>query len=113
MKEKKNRIEKKLHYILKYLVLGLPLILLILGCFRQNNAFMDIINDFINNITNTPINEWYSNIIHVFNIDTSNTLTNILIHYPLYIFYVFLIDLVCDIICFLPKVFHKWLNEVI
>lgn len=107
------RIKNKLHYILKYLVLSLPILIIILSILVKDlniytsvNSSLTIFNDFL--IDNSA---WYSSILNIFGVTINDvdTLTNTLLYYPVYIFYIYLFDLVVDTLCFVPRFIHDFI----
>lgn len=106
------RIKHKLHYILKYLVLALPIITIITLPFVQDtdiftNTLDYVITDLMP-ITGFP-SQWYFQLLDIVGVDYSmySTVGQMMCFYPLYVFYVYLFDLILDIICFLPKFLHN------
>ena len=113
------RIKKKLHYILKYIALGLPLLFMLLGLLSQQaNMFQNVVadlNDLMTELLESTNSLWYHDLLNAVGVDVSNFsyVGHILLHYPLYIFYVYLFDLMLDIICFMPKFMHKLMEDFI
>lgn len=104
------RFKNKLHYALKYLALGLPIIALAFLYFRAPN-------DLINLISNNPINElfndlldvspWYNSLVDIIGLELgANVLSDYFVLYPLYIFWVYIVDMLLDIITWLPRLLH-------
>lgn len=109
------RFGKKLHYTLKYIVLGLPIILLMGLIFARTTEYYNFFETFTTSITNTLDNmaTWYASLVEYLNINTENMniYIRLIIYYPVYIFYVYLIDLLVDVLTFIPKFFHDLLNK--
>lgn len=109
----------KYHYALKYLVLALPILtILLLYLVKDIDMYHDLLNnfgDFMIAFQNAPINEWYIDIITLIGLDSffiENTVTSIITLYPLYIFWVYVIDIVLDIFTLIPKLAHKFFNKL-
>lgn len=105
---------KKYHYILKYVVMALPIIILIIGCASKNNYndIITLLTTYFNNFKSLNINQFWQNILALFNFNLLNdNLSNIILNYPLYILWVYLIDLTLDIISIIPRFSHKLLNK--
>ena len=73
--------------------------------------------EFFVNLLNVDISNWYMSIItYLFGADLFSILSNpyfiVIIAYPLYIFYVYVFDLVLDVFVFIPKLFHKFFERV-
>ena len=105
---------KKYHYILKYILLGLPVLLLLLSNISYNNAFsslQDVIYNMMVSLRTFSLNDWYNSFIDVLGFETTDKISYILLSYPLYIFYIYLFDLVVDVLAFIPKIAHKFLYK--
>lgn len=111
------RFKKKLHYALKYLALGLPLIALAFLYFRAPNDMITIIeNNPINALFNQLLNvsPWYNSLIDIVGLELgSDVLSDYFLLYPLYIFWVYIIDMLLDIITWFPRFLHDlvWKGE--
>lgn len=110
---------KKYHYMLKYFVMALPLLLLFISYLLEltDSSFnLSLINDLLVKLkTFAP---WYANILYslrLFSADllVDNLFTNVLLYYPLYIVCVYLFDLILDVISIIFKLVHKLLNKVV
>lgn len=113
---KNMNYNKKYHYILKYILLGLPIALLLLSNISYNNAFtslQDIIYDMMVSLRSFTLNDWYNTFINVLGFTTTDKISYILLSYPLYVFYIYLFDIVLDILCFIPKLAHKFIYKLV
>ena len=111
------RFKKKLHYALKYLALGLPLIALLFLYFRAPNDLLNLIeNNPINALFNRLLNisPWYNSLVDIVGLElNSDVLSNYFVLYPLYIFWVYILDMLLDIITGFPRFLHDlvWKGE--
>lgn len=106
---------KKYHYILKYIVISLPILLLIIGAISKNNYndIITLLTTYTNNFKALTINQFWQNILSLFNFNTlTDNLSIIILNYPLYILWIYLIDLTLDIISIIPRYAHKLLNKL-
>lgn len=114
--------KKKYHYVVKYLVIALPILCtLCFNLFIPDNAnytqAFEMFVQFFGNLLNVDINSWYRAIIsYLFGVDLftfgNNPYFLVIISYPLYVFYVYVFDLILDVFTFIPKLFHKFLEKV-
>ena len=114
--------KRKYHYMVKYLVIALPILcVLCYNLFIPDNAnytmAFEMFVEFFVNLLNVDISNWYMSIItYLFGADLFSILSNpyfiVIIAYPLYIFYVYVFDLVLDVFVFIPKLFHKFFERV-
>lgn len=70
----------------------------------------------MNNIYGLNISQWYGSLLGVLStelvdIAKGSTIGTILVIYPLYVFYVYLLDLVLDVFVFIPKLFHNFIKR--
>lgn len=122
---------KKYHYILKYLIISVPFILLIIClCSQTQTLNYSYINDRVNSVSQSisvdttfleplktfytlSINTWYSNFItNLFNLNLTNWTWFTYVYFiPLWIMWVYSFDLVLDIIVFIPRLAHRFLQK--
>ena len=114
--------KKKYHYMVKYLVIALPILCtLCYNLFIPDNAnytqAFEMFVEFFGNLLNLDISLWYTRILaYLFGSDLITNLVNpyfvVIVAYPLYIFYVYVFDLILDVFVFIPKLFHKFFERV-
>ena len=107
--------EKKYHYLIKYIIIGLPILLLLVSNFSYNNYFSDMKQELYNLFVafrQLNINQWYDNILNTINFNITNETGYIILSMPLYIFWVYVLDLVLDIFVFVPKLAHKLMYKL-
>ena len=118
---------KKYHYALKYFIMAFPLLLLLFSCFVKFNitdsniqTYLPQLNYSISNffiqLRDLPLNSWYYNLLDLFGIYTQTyedlIIVNVLSIYPLYILWVYIMDLILDIFAMIPKLAHKLLYKL-
>lgn len=119
------KFSKKLHYIVKYLIIALPILLILLSYCHSSFAYgttsVSIVNSYKDLLANLdfvfdemllwPINAPYDSLLMVLTGNTYNPsdcyILNILTAYPLYVFWVYIFDILLDVICFIPKFIHN------
>lgn len=104
------RIKFKLHYITKYIFISLPVLMLLFALFSDTN-YVTVVGDmfdFMTELASYFPSDWYASLLDLIGISYSDlsNISFIITFYPLYVFYVYLFDLILDIICFLPKFLH-------
>ena len=109
--------EKKYHYWVKYFVIAFPLLILLFIILNHNIIVSDIENYFLNfsQILEVPVNSWYFDIIDLIgfrDILDSGSIYGVLICYPLYVFWVYVFDLILDVFTFVPKLAHKLMKKL-
>lgn len=100
--------------MIKYLIIGFPIILLFLSCFSKldlNNSILSFLTSYINSLKNIEINQWYSSILDLLKIDYSTTYSLILSFVPLHILWVYIFDIILDVFCFVPKIAHRFIEK--
>ena len=118
---------KKYHYALKYFVMAFPLLLFLFSFFVKTN-FVDLqtqsyigdlnysLSQFFINLKDLPLNSWYFQLLDLFGIYTQThsdlVVTTILAIYPLYILWVYIMDVILDIFAMVPKLAHKLLYKL-
>lgn len=107
---------KKFHYLLKYIVIGFPIILLICSLISYSSQYNTILQGVYNlslDLRNLPINQFYNTFLNVLGFNTiTNELTYILLTIPLYIMWVYLLDIVLDVFTLIPKIAHKFIEKL-
>lgn len=111
-------MEKKCHYILKYFVLAFPLIYSLFALFAKNTElhyFNSVNNYFVEGLKITPLFDWYNDLLNLLGFGSvtkaAGSVFPLLLYYPIYIIYFYLIDVVVDLIVFVPKLFHKFMEK--
>lgn len=108
--------EKKYHYGIKYLIIGFPVIILLLSSISEFSLFEFLLNelyDFFRILTDLPLNRWYFTLISMLGFDIGDGKINtILLSLPLYIFWVYVLDLILDVFTFIPKLAHKLMKKL-
>lgn len=117
------KFSKKLHYIVKYLIIALPILLILLsychGAFSYGNdsiykvslGLLTNLEGVFRKLIEWPINASYNSLLNVLTGFTYNpnagSIINVLSVYPLYVFWVYIFDILLDVICFIPKFIHN------
>ena len=113
--------KRKYHYFVKYLVIALPIIIALLMCFRipdnsNYNLMLESFSEFLTKLLLLDISSWYTSLLGILSVDVPALMLNplglLLISYPLYIFYVYVFDLILDVFVLIPKLFHKFMERV-
>jgi len=109
--------EKKYHYILKYLILGFPLIVLLVYLFTTYNVSdlnsgIDTLSNFTDSFMSWEYNHWYDSLLETLHITYTDNLVNVLIHLPVYFLYVYIFDIIFDVVSLLPKLCHNLIKKV-
>lgn len=109
--------KSKYHYIVKYFVIAFPLIFILCLTLIDSitlNDYMVRITDFGDSF-NVFINEWYFKLINLLGFQETfdnGGLFCFMIVYPLYVFWVYVFDLILDVFTIIPKLAHKFLNRL-
>lgn len=108
---------KKYHYALKYFVMAFPLLIFILGLVSRNEMAYDFItfcSESLTDFANIDLNLWYQNLLDLLGLSGlyGNEYINIMLDYPLYILWVYIMDLILDIFAMVPKLAHKLLYKL-
>lgn len=116
------RFAKKLHYFLKYLIIGLPIIMIILSfiipkVFTINSYNVNIFESFFQGINSfyrdVDMFAPYYSFIDLLGIDIfQNSYSITLASYPLWVFLVYSFDIVLDVLIFLPKLIHSFFEKM-
>lgn len=107
---------KKYHYMLKYLILALPILLLLLCCIMDNltyyNGLLDYLHSFFSEFRLVEFNLWYNDFLDVIDLRVVNDrYLFILTSYPLYVLWVYIFDIFIDILGLLPRLAHKFISK--
>ena len=107
---------KKFHYMLKYIVLGFPLLLIGISLISYNSEFnsvLTLIKGLCNEFRNLELNVWYNNLLGVIEMNNiTNDLLYILLTYPLYVLWIYIFDIIIDILGVVPRLAHKMISKV-
>lgn len=117
------RFAKKLHYFLKYLIIGLPIIMIILSfivpkVFTINLDDLNVFESFFRGINSlyryVDMFAPYYSFINLLGIKNMflNSYTTTLVSYPLWVFLVYSFDIVLDLLIFLPKLIHSFFEKM-
>lgn len=116
------RFAKKLHYFLKYLIIGLPIIMIVLTFVIPKVFTINYTNKNIFVFFFTGINSFYLGVdmfspyysfIELLGIDIYQNLYSItLASYPLWVFLVYSFDIVLDVLIFIPKLIHSFFEKL-
>lgn len=107
---------KKYHYLTKYLIMFLPLLILILGnfCVKDINI-LNSINSFVESLFTTlrsnSINGFYTSLLNLIGFNSTSGLAFILESYPLYIIWLYIFDIFVDLFGLLPRLAHKFITK--
>lgn len=109
--------EKKYHYLVKYFVIAFPLVVVLFLTFLDTMTYPDYINfmDNTSSFLHVNINSWYFDLIDIIGLTEvydNGGLLSYLVIYPLYVFWVYVLDLVLDIFAFVPKLAHKLMYKL-
>lgn len=115
--------KKKYHYILKYLLLALPILITLIFNWNipDNTNYTGAFESFIqfnSKMLNLPLNNWYVSLCSsLFGNDglttlISNPYGNVILNYPLWVMYVYVFDLVVDVFTLIPKVAHRFIEKL-
>ena len=112
---KKKSIVNICHYGTKYLILLFPLIILVLSLIFDgyNGGMFAELSSFMDTLYNLPINSFYVATIDALGLSTLalNTYLGYVVYMPLWILWVYMLDLMLDFMLFIPKIAHKWLSK--
>lgn len=107
---------KKYHYMLKYFILALPILLFALSYLCKEmelfESMLDYIEVFFQNLRNVPFNSWYNDFLQVLDLNAIlDRHLYILISYPLYILWVYIFDILIDLLAIIPRLAHKFISK--
>ena len=108
---------KKYHYMVKYGIMFLPLILLIVGNFRVNDVLvLSNLNSYVEALftalRGNSINSWYSIMLNYLGFNSTTGLSFVLESYPLYIVWLYLFDIIVDLFGLVPRLAHKLITKI-
>lgn len=108
---------KKYHYLLKYFIMAFPLICYILCYFIRFSELEvtsqgEIAFESFMGFADVPINSWYTSLLDILQIPRLGSFDTLLVYYPLYILWVYIMDLILDIFALVPKLAHKLLYKL-
>ena len=107
---------KKYHYMIKYGIMFLPLLLLILGNFWVNDVnVLTLLNSYVESLFQSlrsyELNSFYNTLLDTIGFDSSSGLSFILESYPLYIIWLYVFDLFVDLFGLIPRLAHKFITK--
>lgn len=107
---------KKYHYMVKYLLIAFPILLLIVSLLSYNsqyNSVLTLLSGMTNEFLNIPFNSWWTQLLSIIGLDNlTNELLVILTAYPLYVLWVYIFDIFLDVFAIIPRIAHKLLSKV-
>lgn len=79
----------------------------------ENSNYKQEINNWANSFKRLPVNAWYGQLLDVIGIgDTNNSVMNVIYVYPLYVLWVYLIDLILDCLLVIVNLGHNALKRL-
>ena len=107
---------KKYHYMIKYMIMFLPLLLLVVGhfSFTDTNIINDInvyVEALFSYLRGIDMNSWYNDLLVLLGFNASSGLAYILETYPLYIIWLYLFDIVLDLFGMIPRLAHRFISK--
>lgn len=108
------RFKNKLHYTLKYIVISLPIILILFswfgGSFKDSVdlPFIDILESCFNTFKGLDINAWYDSLLTSIGLSNNLFYINYLLYFPLYVMWIYIIDIVLDLLLLIPNLLHDF-----
>ena len=106
----------KYHYVVKYFIIAFPFIAyLILSLSGLNNDLIVDLKTLFVELKNMSMNSWYDSILTQLGLDNiylQSDLGCILVIYPLYILWIYLIDIILDVVLIIPKLGHKLIEKI-
>lgn len=106
---------KKYHYVLKYILLGFPLLLISISLISYNSEFssvLSLVKNLCTEFRSLDLNVWYDNLLSIFDMNNiTNDMLYILITYPLYVLWVYIFDIILDVFALIPRLAHKFISK--
>lgn len=79
----------------------------------ENSNYKQEINNWCNGFKNLPVNQWYGQLLNVIGVgQTTNSVMNVIYVYPLYVLWVYLIDLIVDCLLVIIHFGHNALSRL-
>ena len=79
----------------------------------QNATYKQEVNNWCNGFKNLPVNQWYGQLLNVIGVgQTTNSVMNVIYVYPLYVLWVYLIDLIVDCLLVIIHFGHNALSRL-
>ena len=107
---------RKYHYMIKYALMFLPLLVLILGHFwvsdiEITNSIISYVEALFTYLRGINLNLWYNDVIIYLGFDSTTGLSFVLESYPLYIIWLYLFDIIVDLFGLIPRLAHKFITK--
>lgn len=107
---------KKYHYLVKYLLIAFPILLILLSLISYNSQFNDVmtlLKSYCVEFRSINFNSWWNNLLNLFELNTiTNDLLYIVLTLPLYILWVYIFDILLDVFAVIPRIAHKMLSKI-
>lgn len=79
----------------------------------QNASYKQEVNNWCNGFKNLPVNQWYGQLLYVIGVgQTTNSVMNVIYVYPLYVLWVYIIDLIVDCLLVIIHFGHNALSRL-
>lgn len=79
----------------------------------QNASYKQEVNNWANGFKNLPVNSWYKSLLNVIGIgETTNSVMNVIYVYPLYVLWVYILDLIVDCLLLIINFGHDALQRL-
>lgn len=79
----------------------------------QNATYKQEVNNWCNGFKNLPVNQWYGQLLDLIGVgQTTNSVMNVIYVYPLYVLWVYLLDLIVDCLLVIIHMFHGFLSKL-
>ena len=106
-----RNIKRVAHWVVMCFVLLFPIVMTIISGFGNND--ISYINEWINEFINLDVNLWYKSLLDTIGIGiTENSVMSVMYVYPLYVIWVYILDLLCDIFLCIVKLGHNALERL-
>lgn len=110
---------KKYHYVLKYFILGFPLLLFIFASINasSSNTYFSSLSTYVSSCVKTFVESnsflsWYTDLLGTMNITLVDNYIVILEVYPLYVLAVYVFDVLIDVLGIFPRLIHKCIEKI-
>lgn len=79
----------------------------------QDSNYKQEVNNWANGFKNLPVNQWYGNLLDVIGVGvTTNSVMNVIYVYPLYVLWVYILDLIVDCLLLIINFGHNALQRL-
>lgn len=108
---RKRNIKTYFHWVIMTVILLFPLIMVILSGFGNNSILT--MNQWCNDFISLDVNSWYQTLLNTIGIGVSeNQVMFIMYVYPLYVIWVYVLDVLVDIFLVIVKIGHNALERL-